>query len=94
MSLEKDPSVWQWLLGSAASAVGGLFGYHKYLDGRFAKKADKDEVNRHREHIAKLYDKVSEGQKENSAMFSEVMKTIHGNHVELLRELGRKVDKD
>ena len=71
MSVEADVSFWKWLTGGIASAAGGLFGYHKYIDGKIAKKADKDEVDKafgevreefktQRGHIAKLFDQIRE----------------------------------
>ncbi len=51
MSAHNDPSFWQWLTGGIVSMAGGLFGYHKYLDGRFSRKADKEDVTEIREEL-------------------------------------------
>lgn len=69
MSTHNDPSFLQWLIGGAASIVGGLFGYHKYLDSRFAKKAEKedvddikDEMGRQRDVQAKIFDQIRDNE--------------------------------
>jgi len=51
-----DPAFWQRFVGTAASAGAGMFGYHKYLDGRFSKKADKESIHEVKEEISRLRD--------------------------------------
>jgi hypothetical protein len=96
-----DPGLWKWMTGGLATAASGLAAYvwndsRKKLD----EKADKEDMGRvekeqerHRDHLAKLYEKLEEHGRSDAAHFSEVMGTMHDHHAELLREMGRKADR-
>jgi hypothetical protein len=96
-----DPGLWKWMTGGLATAASGLAAYvwndsRKKLDEKADKedlaKADK-EIDRQREHIAKIYEKLEEHARSDSAHFAEVLGTMHAHHAELLREMGRKADR-
>lgn len=73
MSVESDVGFWKWLAGSILTAGGTMFGYHKYIESKIAKKADKDyvtteftevrqEVSRLRDMQAKTFDQLRENE--------------------------------
>lgn len=73
MSDGADPGVLAKLAAAAASLFATAFGYHKWMDGKLAKKADKHTVNNelhavkteigvHREHIGKIFDQLRENE--------------------------------
>ena len=87
MPLDTDPSFWKWLAGSIASAGGAVFGYHKYIEGKIAKKADKEHVNGEfsevrsemqlqRGHIAKLFDQARENEQRAQDRHERVMERL------------------
>jgi formiminotetrahydrofolate cyclodeaminase len=89
-----DSETWAKIAGGAATLAATLAGMvwkdtTKKLDG----KADKEDVDRHRDHIVKLFEKLEEHARSDSEHFAEIMQSIHSNHVELLREMGKKVDR-
>lgn len=81
----QDPSLWQWLTGGGfVAAVSTAFGYHKYMDGKIAKKADKDYVIQElleakeeramlRGHIAKIFDQNRESEQKNEMRHRELL---------------------
>lgn len=100
MSVESDPTFWRWVAGVAVSGAAALWGGFKYLDARFEKKADKSAVadmktesERHRDYIAKLFDKLDQHSQRDEELAREIIGTMSSNHAELLRELGRKADR-
>lgn len=75
---------WQWLVGGIASAAGGMFGYHKYVDNRIEKKADKtemregfteirEEMARSRDVQAKLFDQQRESDQKSEERHRELL---------------------
>ena len=93
MSLDSDPSFWKWLTGSIATGSAGLFGYHKFLIGKIDKKADAEDVKKNNEHIVKLYENAERDRQTLHECIDRISTQIHMNHVEVIRELGRKVDR-
>lgn len=78
------------VLAAAAAVVAPIWGAYSWLDGKLAKKADKVEVDRHRDYFVKVFEKLEEHAKRDEDNFNELKDLIHRNHVELLRE---KADK-
>lgn len=83
MASPNDPTFWQWLIGGMASTVGGLFGYHKYLDSRFAKKADKEDIIELKEematqrgNISKLFDQARENEQRAQDRHERLMERL------------------
>jgi len=75
MPIDTDPSFWKWLAGTIGTMAGVFgttgWGYHKYLDNRISKKADKEQVAEsfkevkgelqyQRETQAKIFDKIDD----------------------------------
>lgn len=67
MPLDNDVGFWKWLAGGIVGVVSGGFGYHRYIDAKIAKKADKLDVDdkfeevrteliRQRDNQGKLFD--------------------------------------
>lgn len=90
MNVENDPGFWKWALGGVMGAVGGLFGYHKYMDARFDKKADKHAVNNQvqevkaeqavlRGHIGKVFDQIRENEQRAQDRHERLMEKIAGH---------------
>jgi len=80
MPSHNDPSLWQWLAGGLASFGGGLFGYHKYMDGRLSRKADKEDIAEIKEelsiqrgHISKVFDRLNEAEGKNEERHRELL---------------------
>lgn len=84
MAVENDTSLWQWASGVVLSAVGTLFGYHKYIDGKLAKKADqtaldatsaemREEFKTHRSYFAKVFDQMRENEQRAQDRHERVM---------------------
>jgi cell shape-determining protein MreC len=87
VSAHNDPGFWQWLLGGIASVATGLFGYHKYIDGRFDQKADKkdvvhefhevrEELWRQRDVQAKIFDHLREDSQRSTDRHERLMERI------------------
>ena len=87
MPLDNDPSFWKWLAGSILTAGGTMFGYHKYIESKIAKKADKDYVNtefsevkqeigRIREVQAKAFDQARENEQRAQDRHERLMERL------------------
>lgn len=79
-------------------AAGGAVIYpawkaYDWLQGKFDKKADKEEVDRHRDYFVKVFEKLDEHARNDAEHFGELKDVIHRNQAEILRELGRKADR-
>lgn len=85
MSSETDPALWE-------KATGWLWGLLVPLIAWIWKKQES-ELNLQRTYIAKIFDKLEEHSERDAALFREVMGKMSDNHSEILRELGRKVDR-
>jgi len=86
-------SLLQKVMGAAAAIVTPIYGVYKVVETKLDKKADKSEVDRHRDYFVKVFDKMEEHTKRDAEMFSEIKDMMHANHAELLREMGRKADR-
>jgi hypothetical protein len=87
MSVESDVGFWKWIAGGIVSAFGTLFGYHKFIDGKIAKKADKSvveagfrrvetELERSRDVQAKLFDQMRENEQRAQDRHERLMEHI------------------
>lgn len=89
-----DSDTWSKIAGGAATIAASLAAMvWKDTTKKLDSKADKEDVDRHREHIVKLFEKLEEHARSDSEHFAEIMQTIHVNHVELLREVSKKADR-
>lgn len=86
-------SLLQTVMAAAAAILTPAFGVYKWVEARLDKKADKTEVDRHRDYFVKVFEKLEEHSKSDAEHFSELKDVIHRNHTELLREIGRKADR-
>jgi hypothetical protein len=78
MSAHNDPGFLHWLIGGAVSMAGGLFGYHKYLDSRFAKKANREDVQEVRREVEKLRDEARENEQRAQDRHERLMDRLTG----------------
>lgn len=81
------------VMAGAVAVITPVWGGMKWLDGRLEKKADKAEVDRHRDYFVKVFEKMEEHQKADTEHFIEMRDMMHEHHTELLREIGRKADR-
>ena len=70
-----------------------MWGYHKYMVGNINKKADKEDVKRALDHIEKLYANAEQDRKMVHDCVDKLGDQIHANHVELIKEVAKKVDR-
>ena len=97
----EDPGWTHQLLGFGGAILGGLVGViysatHKRIDKVETvvdKKADHEYVKETAQNIGKIFHKLDEHIKDEGTQFQTIFKTINDNHVEILRELNKKVDK-
>lgn len=78
----------------AASLVVSIaalaFGMWKYLHTQLNSKADKVELDRQRDNIATLFEKVDEHARHNDELHEKVIQNMHEMHVDLLEKIGKR----
>ena len=79
-------------LGAALAALGTWAWAHthsriKDVDMKADTKASSEEVDRHRDHIGKLFDKVQELSDKTEARFTVMEQTGFDRHIELLNAI-------
>lgn len=79
-------------LGAALTALGTWAWHHthariKDTETKMDSKASSDEVDRHRDHISKLFDKVQELSDKTDLRFAAVEARASDRHVELLNAI-------
>lgn len=87
----------KWLWGLLVPAGWWIFNKQdKRIDAVEAslkEKTDVSESEKHREYIAKLFEKIDEHSRRDEALFREVLTKMGDNQSELLRELNKKEDR-
>ena len=89
MPIENDPGFWKWLVGSIVGGGTAVFSYHKWIESKIAKKADKSEVDAdfssvhvelrtQRGTLAKVFDQIRENEQR-----------AQDRHERLMDKLGR-----
>lgn len=81
------------LMTGAAAIVAPVYGAMKYLDSRLEKKADKAEVDRHRDYFVKVFERMDENQRDTTEKFGELKDMIHEHHIKILDKLAGKEDR-
>ena len=82
--MPRPDDFWQWLVGGVASAAGGLFGYHKYVDGRIEKMADKKSMDKlesdiqteltiHRSYFKDVFNQIRESDQKSEERHRELL---------------------
>ena len=90
-----DNSLLSKIIGVLVAVIGALTGWawtstHKRIDKmeeRTEDKASNSEVNRQRDHIALLFEKISELGDKTEVRFSRVEQQAADRHVELLNAI-------
>ena len=82
-------------LVAAATAIGvPIWGARTWLEKRFAKKADKEQVTSEStnclRHIERLYENAEEDRKQTRDLHDRAMEAIRINQSELIRVIGRQ----
>lgn len=83
-------------LGLAAKVIGVLSAIAApviWIHTKLEKKADKSEVELHRQYFAKVFDKLEEHQRSDAENFKEITALMNEHHAEVLTALGNKVDR-
>lgn len=100
MSVDTDVGFWKWLAGTLVSMVAALFGYHKYMEAKLDKKADKHTVNNQlqklegeqtlqRGHIAKLFDQMREDRTAAEQQMRENEQRAQDRHERLMERISK-----
>lgn len=100
MSAE-DPSFWKdavgWVAAGAATLIGAVWGENKYrmakLEEKIGQKADKDELDRQRDHIGELFRENADLRKDMNGGLHRITELIHSGQVQILTELAKKADR-
>lgn len=87
MSLDE---LWKWLAGGAASLASGGFAYHRYIDAKIGKKADKEEMTRALGHIEKLYENAEADRRLTRDLHDKAMERIQENQMQIVEIVSRK----
>jgi len=81
----------------AAALAGVVWGDAKRrvekIESGLATKADKSEMERQRDHVERLFEKLDEQGRRFEDGFRDLSETMHAQHAELLREVAKKVDR-
>ena len=85
-------------MGAALAALGTWAWAHTHkrieqVDKKAESKASAEEVDRHRDHIAKLFDKIGELSDKTEIRFAAVESKASDRHVELLNAIHSIKDK-
>lgn len=84
--MSEDPGLWsqagEWITGSVAALIALVWADNKRrvdkVEDKIESKADKEEMDRQRDNITSIFDKI-EG----------VQKQIHAMHVDILEKIQR-----
>lgn len=90
MPLDNDAGFWKWLSGGILGAIAGGFGYHKYMEGKISKKADKEDVDNCLRHIESLYANAENDRRFTRDLFDRAMERIQENQTEIIRVISRE----
>ena len=86
-----------WIAGAAASLVGAVWGEMKHRVGKvetgLSKKADKDEMDRQRDNVDTLFEKLEGHARRSDERFTEVVTLINDRHLQIMSKLDTKQDK-
>lgn len=81
------------VMGAAVAVGAPIVAGYKWIGGQLDKKADKSEVDRHRDYFVKVFDKIEEHAKSSQQNFVSIKDMIHQNHIDLIEKLETKQDK-
>ena len=101
MSVPDDPDLWSKLAtgaaGLAATLAGVVWGDMRHRIGKVestvSKKADKEEMDRQRNNVDSLFEKLEGHARRSDERFSEVVTLINERHLQLMTKLDTKQDK-
>ena len=94
--------LWRDIAAGASGIIGAmsllLFGQaNAKIDTKAGKESLDDvkvRVSKNEEHIGKLYSNMNDSIETWRVGHDKLMETIHANHIEVIKALGNKVDKD
>lgn len=96
-----EPSLWGKIISGLCSLVVGLLWYIKRhtdkkmetIEAALELKADKDELDRQRDHVAELFRENAAIRKDMNGGFQRITDLLHSGQIQIMSELSKKVDR-
>ena len=96
-----DPDLWSKVATACAGVAGTLAGWAwkdmksdvRRLEAQLANKVDISEMDKQRENITSIFDKMEDHGRRMEGMYSKVIDLINNRHIELMNKLDTKQDK-
>lgn len=83
----------KWLWGLLVPAGWWIFNRQDkrmdLLEASMEKKADKAELDRQRDNVGTLFDKLDEHARRDEKMHTVMLEKLHDMHVDLLEKIGK-----
>jgi hypothetical protein len=93
-------SVLAKVTAAAVAIIGPVWGARTWLDKRFEKKADKDDLEEAKRDIdsrkrieEKLFDAIKDHSQRDEELFRQLAEKMGDYHADVLRALGDKADR-
>lgn len=101
MNTPDDPSFWKdaatWIAGTAVALISLVWADNKRridnLEKTINEKADKEDLDRQRDHVVSLFKEQADLRRDMNGGFSRVTELLHNGQVQILTELGKKADR-
>lgn len=97
----EDPTFWQKVIGGLVTIMTGLLWYIKFTDDKWrsamtalvSTKADRADVDRHRDSIEEFYRENASIRKDMNGGFQRITELFHSGHIQIMTELAKKADR-
>lgn len=97
----ENPTFWQSVIAVLWSVVVALLAYIKHTGDRkmeiletlIAQKADRADVDRHRDSIEEFYKENASIRKDMNGGFQRITELFHSGHIQIMTELAKKADR-
>ena len=97
-----DDQTLKWIMGIIASLFAAMIGWLyngtigriKKVEEKLDAKADTEEMNRQRDNIGQLFEKLDEHGQRDAEQFRDITQIMSLNQVELLREIGKRPTRE
>lgn len=99
--MSDDPSIWsriaEWTAGVAVALIGLVWADNKArmktFEEELAKKASKEDLDRQRDHIVKLFEEQAKVRHDMNGGFQRITDLIHSGQIQIMSELAKKADR-
>lgn len=99
--MSDDPSIWsrvlEWVAGISIALIGLVWADNKRRMDNFeeelSKKAGKDELDRQRDHIIKLFEEQAKVRHDMNGGFQRITDMLHEGQISILTELAKKAER-